>query len=54
MPRMRVFCEDGRTEWFEEVDRGAVDGLGRVRRTRGVLVTLELPDGAPPEPGDRR
>ncbi|MGW7524010.1 DUF6578 domain-containing protein [Streptomyces sp. NPDC054783] len=52
----------GCPKWFEEVDRGTVDGRGRVRRTRGALVTLELcdgtalelPDGTPPQPGDHR
>ncbi|MEV6838616.1 DUF6578 domain-containing protein [Streptomyces sp. NPDC051133] len=33
-------------KWFEEVDRGTVDGLGRVRRTCGALVTLDAPDTA--------
>ncbi|WP_316776605.1 DUF6578 domain-containing protein [Streptomyces sasae] len=37
---------DGCPRWFEEVDRGTVDGLGRVRRTRGALVTLDAPDTA--------
>ncbi|WP_153534695.1 DUF6578 domain-containing protein [Streptomyces sp. RB17] len=45
---------DSCPKWFEEVDRGTVDGLGRVRRTRGALVTLDVPDATPPQPGDHR
>ncbi|MFK0105225.1 hypothetical protein [Streptomyces sp. NPDC091217] len=57
MPLLKVCYEDcgwsaavtpepagGCPRWFEEVDRGTVDGLGRVRRTRGALVTLDAPD----------
>ncbi|KOV71043.1 DUF6578 domain-containing protein [Streptomyces sp. MMG1121] len=35
---------DGCPKWFQEVDRGTVDGLARVRRTCGALVTLDAPD----------
>ncbi|GGU77950.1 hypothetical protein GCM10010260_07940 [Streptomyces filipinensis] len=31
-------------KWFGEVERDPVDGLGRVRRTCGALVTLDAPD----------
>ncbi|MGW2960161.1 DUF6578 domain-containing protein [Streptomyces sp. NPDC001220] len=31
-------------KWFGEVDLGTVDGLGRVRRICGALVTLVAPD----------
>ncbi|MGV4984965.1 DUF6578 domain-containing protein [Streptomyces sp. NPDC001709] len=37
---------DSCPKWFGEVDRGTVDGMGRVRRTCGVLVTLDAPDTA--------
>ncbi|MEU9448053.1 DUF6578 domain-containing protein [Streptomyces sp. NPDC048277] len=37
---------DSCPRWFGEVDRGTVDGLGRVRRTCGALVTLDTPDTA--------
>ncbi|MEU9475211.1 DUF6578 domain-containing protein [Streptomyces sp. NPDC048191] len=45
---------DSCPKWFGEVDRGTADGRGRVRRTCGVLVTLDVPHGAPPQPGDPR
>ncbi|MEU8029850.1 DUF6578 domain-containing protein [Streptomyces sp. NPDC049099] len=39
---------------FEEDKRPARRVPYRVRRAVGVLVTLEVPDGTPPKPGDRR
>ncbi|MER5795042.1 DUF6578 domain-containing protein [Streptomyces sp. NPDC001980] len=35
---------DSCPKWFGETDLGRVDGLGRVRRTCGALVTLDAPD----------
>ncbi|MGJ5751064.1 hypothetical protein FB563_4623 [Streptomyces puniciscabiei] len=41
-------------KWFEHQEPGRDPGPHRIRRAQGVLVTLELPDGTPPEPGDPR
>ncbi|MFF2204577.1 DUF6578 domain-containing protein [Streptomyces sp. NPDC058145] len=41
-------------KWFAEEDYAPPRGPHRVRRVHGALVTLEVPDGAPREPGDRR
>ncbi|MGW4434778.1 DUF6578 domain-containing protein [Streptomyces sp. NPDC004596] len=41
-------------KWFEEEDYAPPQGPHRVRRVLGALVALEVPDGAPGEPGDRR
>ncbi|MEV6049472.1 hypothetical protein [Streptomyces sp. NPDC052107] len=41
-------------KWFESQKPGRDPGPHRIRRTRGVLVTLQLPDGTPPQPGDHR
>ncbi|MFF3983499.1 DUF6578 domain-containing protein [Streptomyces sp. NPDC001797] len=35
---------DSCPRWFGEVDLGTVEGLRRVRRTCGALVTLDAPD----------
>ncbi|MFD8814822.1 DUF6578 domain-containing protein [Streptomyces sp. NPDC059627] len=37
---------DSCPRWFGEADLGTVDGLRRVRRTCGALVTLDAPDTA--------
>ncbi|MER6333714.1 DUF6578 domain-containing protein [Streptomyces sp. NPDC001034] len=37
---------DGCPRWFEETDLGTAQGLGRVRRTVGVLVTLDITGSA--------
>ncbi|WP_250404722.1 DUF6578 domain-containing protein [Streptomyces cellostaticus] len=41
-------------KWFAEEDYAPPQGPHRVRRAQGALVTLEVPDGAPHQPGDRR
>ncbi|MEV6291020.1 DUF6578 domain-containing protein [Streptomyces sp. NPDC051896] len=39
-------------KWFESQEPGRDPGAHRIRRTRGALVTLDVPDGTPPQPGD--
>ncbi|MFF4689035.1 DUF6578 domain-containing protein [Streptomyces sp. NPDC001307] len=41
-------------KWFESQEPGRDPGPHRIRRTRGALVTLDVPDGTPPQPGDHR
>ncbi|MEU0003652.1 DUF6578 domain-containing protein [Streptomyces sp. NPDC006314] len=48
---------DGCPKWFdgfEDEEQPPRRVPYRVRRAVGVLVTLEVPDGTPPQPGDRR
>ncbi|MER6733827.1 DUF6578 domain-containing protein [Streptomyces puniciscabiei] len=40
-------------KWFEREEAGRGPGPHRVRRAVGVLVTLDVPDGTPPQSGDR-
>ncbi|MFG2358563.1 DUF6578 domain-containing protein [Streptomyces sp. NPDC048521] len=48
---------DSCPKWFDEFEDEEQPPRRvpyRVRRAVGVLVTLEVPDGTPPQPGDRR
>jgi hypothetical protein len=48
---------DSRPRWFDESEDDEQPPRQvpyRVRRAVGVLVTPEVPDGTPPQPGDRR
>jgi hypothetical protein len=45
---------DACPKWFGGEEPGRGPGPHRVRRAVGVLVTLDVPDATPPQPGDRR
>ncbi|MGW5540088.1 DUF6578 domain-containing protein [Streptomyces sp. NPDC003998] len=48
----RAEAVDTCPKWFESQEPGRGPGPHRIRRTRGALVTLDVPDGTPPQPGD--